>query len=307
MLKIIFILLFAICGPALAQKPIVLVLPFPPGGPTDQVARVIQKTLGQELNRPVVIEHRAGAGGTVATSYVSKWNSSDPVILLQSSSYVINLSMQNSITQWNDPNIVPMLYLGRTPMIMAVSNRSTLTNIKDWQNLKNTTAVNWGTAGVGTMSHLIGAVFKNQIQKNLIHIPYKGSSPLVIDLIANHVEVAFLTATPAEVQLIKNRQITAVATSSAQRIKGLEQVPTFQELGFNNLNYHNWWVLLTNQQVNPDDRQKIQAAMIKILSDPTTKGLYQELGLQVDPKPINLSFILKEMHRYQEITPLLKD
>lgn len=300
-------LMLLLCGPALAQKPIVLVLPFPPGGPTDQVARVIQKTLGQELNRPVVIEHRAGAGGTVATSYVSKWNSSDPVILLQSSSYVINLAMQNPITQWNDTNIVPMLYLGRTPMIMAVSNRSTLTDIKDWRNLKNTTAINWGSAGVGTMSHLIGAVFKNQIQKNLIHIPYKGSSPLVIDLIANHVEVAFLTATPAEVQLIKNRQITAMATSSTQRIKGLEQVPTFQELGFKDLNYHNWWVLLTNQQVNPDDRQKIQSAMIKILSQQSTKSLYQELGLQVDPKPIDLAFILKEMHRYQEITALLKD
>jgi tripartite-type tricarboxylate transporter receptor subunit TctC len=307
MLKIIFVLLFVICGSALAQKPIVLVLPFPPGGPTDQVARIIQKTLAQELNRPVVIEHRAGAGGTVATSYVSKWNSTDPVILLQSSSYVINLALQNQTTQWNDTGIVPLVYLGKTPMIMTVSNRSQLTDLKSWNRLDSTTAINWGSAGVGTMSHLIGAVFKDKIQKNLTHIPYKGSSQLVIDLIANHVEVAFLSATPAEIQLIKNRQIKAVATSATQRLQGLEQVPTFRELGLDTINYHNWWVLLTSQQVSLDDQRKIQSAMIKVLSNKDTKKLYQELGLEVDPKPINLAFILKEMHRYQEVTRLLKD
>jgi tripartite-type tricarboxylate transporter receptor subunit TctC len=305
MKKIIAVLLFLTCISVQAQKPIVLVLPFPPGGPTDQVARVIQKTLGEELGRPVVIEHRAGAGGAVATSYVSRWNSTDPVILLQSSSYAINLALQNQTTQWNDNNIVPLIYLGRTPMIMTVSSRSQLTDLKSWSRLDSTTAINWGSAGIGTMSHLTGAVFKNKIQKNLVHIPYKGSSPLVTDLIGNHVEVGFLTATPFEIQLIKNRQITAVATTSTHRIQGIEQVPTFQELGFDNMNYHNWWVLLTNQQVNSDDQQKIQSAMIKVLSNKATKSLYQELGLEVEPKSINLAFILKEIHRYQQVVKML--
>ena len=290
-----------------AQKPVTLVLPFPPGGPTDQVARIIQKTLSQELNRPVIIEHRAGAGGTVASSYVSKWSSADPVILLQSSSYVINLALQNQLTQWNESGIVPLIYMGKMPMIMVVSTRSKLTNLSSWNKLDSSAPISWGSAGVGTMSHLIGAVYKDKIKKNLIHIPYKGSSQLVIDLIANHVEVAFVTATPAEIQMIKNNQMVAVATSASKRIKGLGQVPTFAESGLSDLNYHNWWVLLTSQQVSAEDQKKIQLAMIKILSNNRTSMLYQELGLELDPKPIDQSFILKEMHKYQEVARFLRD
>jgi tripartite-type tricarboxylate transporter receptor subunit TctC len=306
-LKTIVFFVCIISTTTFAQKPVVLVLPFPPGGPTDQVARVIQHTLSQELKRPVVIEHRPGAGGTVASSYVSKWSSTDPVILLQSSSYVINLALHNQLTHWNESGIVPLLYIGKMPMIMVVSKHSQLTDLSSWTKLDSTTPIPWGSAGVGTMSHLTGAVFKDKIKKNLIHIPYKGSSPLVIDLIAKHVEVAFVTATPAEIQMIKNNQMIAVATSASQRIKGLEKLPTFQESGLRSMNYHNWWILLTSQHVSAVDQKKIQSAMIKILSNKRTSELYQELGLELDPTPISQAFILKEMHKYQEVTRLLKD
>lgn len=299
--------MFMIASISSAQKPVVLVVPFPPGGPTDQVARVIQKTLGQELNRPVVIEHRAGAGGDIASAYVSNWSSPDPVILLQSSSYAIKSSLQSQPAQWNDSRIVPLMYMGKVPMIMAVSPQSPLINLSSWSKLDSTRPVNWGSAGVGTMSHLVGAVFKDKIKKNLIHIPYKGSSPLAVDLMANHVEVAFLTATPAEIQMIKNNQIIAVATSASQKIEGLDKVPTFKDLGLGAVNHYNWWVLLTSQQVNANDQRKIQSAMIKILSDKQTGALYQELGLEIDPRPATQASMLKEIHKYQEVTKLLKD
>lgn len=298
MLKKILILCLLLPCLAQAKKPIVLVVPFGAGGPADQVAKVVQKTLSQELDQPVVLDYKPGAGGDIANAYVANWTREETVLLLQSSALASNQALNNS--SYNKSALTPLVYLGSMPLVLVVPKRSNLVDFKSWQNLNPQTPVTWGSAGIGSSSHIYGEVFRHKIQKNLVHVPYKGIAQIMPDLIAGTIDSAFVFASTAE-PFVQAQRIVPVAVAADKRLKNLPTVPTFKELGLKNMDYYSWFVLLTNYTVPPAEQQKIQQSMIKILSNPEMIKQFQQVGLEVNPSTITQAFVAKEVHRYQEI------
>lgn len=299
--KILFMLCWLPCV-VIAQRPVVLIVPFGAGGPADQVAKVIQKTLGQELDQSVVIEYKPGAGGAVANAYVASWNRPETVLLLQSSALATNLALNNTL--FGSLNLTPIVHIGSMPLLLAVSKKSNLDTWRSWQTANPQRSISWGSAGIGSSSHIYGEVFKHKIQKNLNHIPYKGIAQIMPDLISGTLDAAFIFASTAE-PFVRANQIVPIAVASGVRLKNLPTVPTFAELGLTGMDYYSWFVLLTNQNTSTTDQQKIQQAMIKILSNKSQSQLFQQVGLEVHAYPVTSAFISREVHRYQEVIKTL--
>jgi len=298
MLKKFIYLLFLIPCVCWAQKNIVLVVPFAAGGPTDSVARILQQSLIEELGKPVVIEYRPGAGGDIGSAYVANWSRDETVLLLQSTAFATNQAL--GTPTWNRSALVPLGYLGTVSMMLVVGNKSKLTEFAEWRQLSPDKTISWGSAGVGSISHIYGELFKSKLQKNLLHVPYKGQSQSMSDLIAGVIDSAFVFSNTAE-PFVKNQQVVAVAVGSANRVASLPNVPTFRELGVTGMDYYNWFILLTNQNTSIKERETIQKVLSKILSRPGTIKTFQKSGLDVNYRNIDQSFVLKEVHRYQEL------
>jgi tripartite-type tricarboxylate transporter receptor subunit TctC len=302
MIKKFLVFLFLIPCWAFAQKPIILVVPFSAGGPTDLIAKVVQKTLSQELNRPVILEYKPGAGGDIANAYVAAWSREETVLLLQSSALATNQALNNPT--WNKSALTPLVYFGSMPLLLVVPSNSKLSNLKAWQSLDPQTPVTWGSAGLSSSSHITGEIFKHKIQKNMIHVPYKGVTQFMPDLISGNINSAFIFVSTAD-PFIKSKQILPVAVASPHRIKNLPNVPTFGEFGLSALDYNSWFILLGNQNNNSDEQRRIQQVMMSILSDKNQKLLFQQVGLEINPRVIDQSFVLKEIHRYQQVVKML--
>lgn len=298
MIKKLILLLCFLPFVATAQNPMELVVPFAVGGPADKLARAVQKTLSQELDRPVVITYKIGGGGEVANSYVAGKNKNETVLLIQSSALASNAALTDF--QPNQFGLVPLVHLGTMPILLAVPQKSKLHTFKSWQALDDQAPINIGSGEFGTSSYFHSAIFQHHLQKNLVAVPYRGQGQLLPDLIAGHVDAAFIFAGQA-LPLIENNQIRPVAVASHKRLSDLPTVPTFDELGIKNLDYYTWFILLSNQHTSTEEKEKIQRAMMKILSNKSDLVLYSQTGLQVDAQSINKTFVIKEVNRYQEI------
>lgn len=280
---------------SLAQKPIILVVPFVAGGPTDHVAKIIQKTLSQELDRAIVIEYRPGAGGDIANSAVANWNKDDTVLLLQSSSLAASLAINGQ-----RPSLVPMVYLGTMPLILAVSPRANLSDLSIWQATDARKTITWGSAGVGSSSHMYGEIFRHKIQKNLIHVPYKGMAQIIPDLVAGNIDAAFLFHSVAE-PFIKTGRIVPVAVGASRRLRLMPGVPTFQELQLDGMDFYSWWAVLTNQNLPEPERRRITQAMMHLLAKDDIQALFQQAGLEGSARTIDSVFLAREIQRYKEV------
>jgi len=175
-----------------------------------------------------------------------------------------------------------------------------LADFAAWRQVAPDKTISWGSAGVGSVSHIYGELFKSKIQKNLLHVPYKGQSQSISDVMAGTIDAAFVFSNTAE-PFVKNQQVVAVAVGSANRVASLPNTPTFRELGLTGMDYYSWFILLTNQGTSAKDREKIQQALSKILSRPNTIKTFQHSGLDVNYRNIDQSFVYKEVHRYQEL------
>ena len=283
----------------MAQAPIVLVVPFAAGGPTDNVARVLQKALSRELDRPVTITYKIGGGGSVASSYVTERNKNETTLLITTSSLASNAAINNDVTG-SQFNLVPLINIGTMPLVLVVPQKSNLSNFKSWQALDPQTPINIGSGEFGTGTFFYNAMFQHKMKKNLNIVPYKGQGQLIPALIGGHVDAAFMFSGQAA-QLIKNKQILPVAVAAPERLPEFSKVPTFKELGMKNLDYYIWYMLLTNQHMSADEQKKIQQVIMKTLSNQSDRALLATTGLDVAPQIVDQSFVLKEIHRYQEL------
>ena len=224
-------------APAAAQtypnRPITLVVPFPPGGSTSIVGRIIADKMSETLGQTIVVDNRGGAGGTVGTRSAARSTPDGYTILL---SYTGTLAIGPHI-QANagyDPrkDFAPIGRIGHAPMVIVVHPTISATSVADLIQLmkKDPSPYQYGTAGVGTVGHLAGELFAHMAAVKLAHIPYKGSGPLMNDLLGAHVKVSF-TNIPVAHGSISAGKLRALAVASAQRSFMLPDVPTASETG----------------------------------------------------------------------------
>ena len=225
------------------NRPVRLIIPFPPGGSNDVVGRLVAQQLSTKLGQQVYVDNRAGAGGTIGTEACATAAPDGYTICVISIAHAVNPALYQLKY---DPikSFTPISIFATGPNVLVVNPTSPIRSVKDLLTLakEKPGELNYASAGVGSFQHLGAELFKLQAHVNLVHVPYKGGGPAMQDVIAGHVKIMFsslVQTTP----FIKSGQLIALGTGGAKRSPVLPDVPTIAEAGVPGYVADNWWGL----------------------------------------------------------------
>jgi tripartite-type tricarboxylate transporter receptor subunit TctC len=254
-------------GQALPAGPIRIVVGFPPGGGTDAVARLLAQKLGGLWNTSVVVDNKAGAAGVIAAEYVAKQAPDGNTLLMANfSSHAVAPALYPKLGYSVDRDFTPLTLVGVTPNVLICREDKAARTLKDVIELCRAKPgqVSFGSAGQGSAQHLALEMFKLRAKVDALHVPYKGSGPMLTDLLGGQIDYSFETMSSA-VQQVKQGKLIAIAQTSARRSRQFADVPTIAELGFPGFQAATWYGM-----VGPG---KMPVAMASRMSDDINKVL----------------------------------
>ena len=259
------------------NKPIKLIVPFPPGGPTDIVARPLAQMLGESMKQSVIVENKGGAGGSVAADFVAKSPPDGYTIMVGTvGTHAINGSLYRQLPYDMTKDFTPIALVASAPLVIAVPANSNIKTLADL--IKEAKAkpdfIAFGTAGNGTPGHLTGALFETTTKTKLKHIPYKGSAPAVTDLLGGQIPLMF---DPIQSVLphIQSGKLIALAVTSKTRSPLLPNVTTVAESGYPNFESTAWWAVFGPAKLPENVTNTLTTQVQKIAS---SAGFREKLG-----------------------------
>jgi len=229
---------------AYPERPVTLIVPQAPGGASDALARILAQKLSEKWKQPVVVENRAGAGGSIGLAHVSK-SKGDGYTLLMSyeGTQAINASLYSDLSYDSVNDFVPVATVATVPFVCVVNNNVKATTFKEFVALaKSGKTITFGSAGNGSVNHLLGEMVNMTAKTHLTHVPYKGAGPALGDLLGGRITAVF-TSLPSIKQQIDSGTVRALAVTSAMRSKELPSVPTIAESGYADFNVDPWFGL----------------------------------------------------------------
>jgi tripartite-type tricarboxylate transporter receptor subunit TctC len=273
------------CAQEFPVKPIRIVVTFPPGGPTDAIARPLGQRLADTWKVPVIIDNRGGAGGIVGTEIVAHAAPDGYNLLIGTAGGMsINPALHPALSYDPFRDFAPVGMLVINPQILVAHPAVPANNIRELVAYAKAKPgqLNFGSSGTGTATHLGLELFKSATGIDVVHVPYKGGAPALTDLIAGQVQLIFISI-PSVMPQVKAGRLKALAVSSAKRSLSAPDVPTVAESGYPGFEYSNWNALFAPAQTPPAVVKKINAEVVRILNDP---ALAQSLSSQgADPAP----------------------
>jgi tripartite-type tricarboxylate transporter receptor subunit TctC len=277
-------------------KPITLIVPFPPGGSSDALARSITTPLSQSLGQPVVVESKPGAGATVGADYVSKAKPDGYTLLMGAVHHTIATSVYKKLPYDFEKSFTPITTVALVPNVLVVNAKSPATDVKSLiaQAKAAPGKLSYGSNGNGTVQHLIGTQFSTTTGVELLHVPYKGSAPLTTDLLGGQVDMSFDTLTPL-VQHIKAGKLRALAVTTAKRSSTLPDVPTLAEAGMKDFDQGTWFGILAPAATPAEVIARLNAEMVKIIQSPEFRKRMEEIGAEpVGDSPAQMAAQIKD-------------
>jgi tripartite-type tricarboxylate transporter receptor subunit TctC len=269
-----FVAAFAAVSPLRAQdypsRLVHLVVPQAAGGGTDTFARAIGQKLSERWGQPVVIENKAGAGGVVGTDSVAKAPADGYTLLVTyEGSQAINQSLYQNLPFDSLKGFVPIATIAVTPFILIVGPRAEAKTLQEFIAFAraNPDRLSYGSAGNGSVNHLLGEMLKTEADIRLVHVPYKGASAAIADVIGGHIDAAFASV-PSVISSVQSNVVRALAVSSAKRIAIAPDIPAIAEAGFEKFDVNPWWGILAPAGLSPAVAQKIAADIAEILKTP---------------------------------------
>lgn len=256
------------------DKPIKLIIPFAAGGTTDIIGRVLAQQMSPILGQNVVVENRGGAGGNIGAEAVARAPADGYTLLLASGSMLtVNPHMYKKMAINYSKDFAPISTLVSGPMIISVNPKLPVNNLNDLIALAKTKNLNFGSAGIGSQVHLAGENFITAAGINATHIPYKGESAALSDLIAGQIDFCACNV-PASTGFIKGGQIKALAVTSAKRLAALPNIPTVAEASIPGFENVGWFALMAPANTPKIITDKIYAAAVKaVKSEAMQKSL----------------------------------
>ncbi|MBB1634645.1 MULTISPECIES: tripartite tricarboxylate transporter substrate binding protein BugE [Cupriavidus] len=261
-------------------KPISLVVPFPAGGTTDIVARIVADKLGQQLGQTVVVDNRGGAGGSIGTGYLAKAAPDGYTLgIATASTHGINPAVYPRLSYDATKDFTTITNLASVPNVMSINPAVKANDMKAFIALAKAqpNKMAYGSAGNGSVSHMMGELFKMSSKTELLHVPYKGVGPALNDALANQVQVLFDNL-PSSLPFIEGGKLRALAVASPKRVPALPNVPTFAELGLPEVNDAAWFGLIAPANLPADVQAKLHDATVKVLALPEVKAKLEKLG-----------------------------
>lgn len=288
-----------LCSSAFADN-LPLVVPFPAGGGTDGAARAVQRELTKELARPINVEYKTGAGGNIGAAYVASNKTSEPTLLVTSAAFGMQTALKRlplDVAQ----DLKPIAYLGHIPLVLVATNAFPYKDLSTWNKIPANKTVFFGSAGVGTITHLNGELLKSRVNKDMVHVPYKGTIEVIPDLIAGRIDVSF-EFLPTVINQIEAGQLTPIAVVADNRLTQLPNVPTFKEKGFKNFGFISWQIVMVNASANPAEVKEIGAALTRIINSEAKSKSLKDAGLELNTSINNnvADFVTSEVQRYQQ-------
>ncbi|MGZ8319373.1 MAG: Bug family tripartite tricarboxylate transporter substrate binding protein [Telluria sp.] len=287
------------------DKTVTVVVPWPPGGPSDIAARPLSKGLTQGLGQTFIIDNRAGGGGNIGTAAVARAKPDGNTLLITSSApIVINPSLYKKMTFDPLKDLAPVTNLLRVPLVLVVHPSVPATNLKELiahiQSKKG--GFSYGSSGSGTPQHLTSELFDSVLKLKMVHVPYKGSAPAISDLLGGHIPMMF-DSTIAIMPHIKAGKVKPIAISSAQRSPLLPDVPTFAEAGVPAIESYAWYGLFAPAGTPKEVVAKLNAEAIKVMKQPEFQKIRAETGSDfVGDTPENFGkFVNAEHARWSKV------
>ena len=270
---------------ALAQawpaKPVRLVVPFPAGGSTDVVGRVVAQELSTRLGQNVFVDNRAGASGTIGSEAVAR-SAPDGYTLVLSNvgSQGVGPSLFATVKYDAVADFTHMALIGTFPNVMLAHPGVSAKTLQEFvaQAKANPGKYNYATSGNGSTNHFMGELLKFYAGVNMVHVPYKGSGPALTDLVGRQIEYMF-DSMPSAAQYIRNGSVRALAVSGAERSPAFPNVPTFREAGLDKIVISNWFGLSGPARVPAEIVNRVNAEMKTVLAQPAIVTRLDGLGL----------------------------
>jgi tripartite-type tricarboxylate transporter receptor subunit TctC len=260
------------------NKPVRLIIPFPPGGSNDVVGRLVAQQLSAKLGQQVYVDNRSGAGGTLGTEACATATPDGYTLCIISIAHAVNPALY---TLKYDPikSFTPITIFATGPNVLVVNPSASVKTVKELLALakEKPGELNYASAGVGSFQHLGAELFKLQAHVNLVHVPYKGGGPAMQDVIAGHVKIMFsslVQTTP----FIKSGQLIALGTGGAKRSPVLPDVPTIAEAGVPGYVADNWWGLAAPAGLPAPIVDKLYSAAQESLKAPELQAQFEREG-----------------------------
>jgi tripartite-type tricarboxylate transporter receptor subunit TctC len=286
-------------------RSITLVVPFAAGGTTDLVARPLAQALGERLGQTVVVDNRAGAGGTIGAGAAGKSPADGYTLFLATIAHTIAPGLYKSLPYDFERDFDPITVVAEVPNVLivnpAVPAKNTAELIAYVKN--NPGKVNFGSAGAGSVEHLAGELFRAMAHLDIVHVPYKGGAPMMTDLIAGHIQMAVETSGSA-LQHIKAGAVRALAVSTRQRSPFFPDLPTLDEAGLKGYDVTTWYGLLTPHGTPAAIRDRLYRTVSDSLKSKEMIARLADLGAQPGGEPPDqfAAFIRSETAKWTKLT-----
>jgi len=286
------------------SRSILFVVPFTPGTTADSLARLIQPHLSQRWGVPVVVENKPGASGIIGIDSVAKANPDGYTYLFTSTAFGTLAAIHPKLPYDPDRSLAPVMLLGTSPLSLLVSNQFLAKTVKELivEAKKRPGEINYASAGTGSVFHLAMELLQHEAGTKMIHVPYKGTTGVVNDLIAGHVPVTmmvFQTAAP----LVQSGRVRMLAVMSAQRVQALPDVPTMVESGFPHMVVDAWTGVMVPARTPPAVIGRFNDEINKVLALPEMKAAAAKIDVTlVGGGPGTLdALVRKEIRQWTEV------
>ena len=272
---------------AFPDRPITLVVPYPPGGATDIVARIVSKGMAQRLGQAMVVDNKAGAGTAIGAAAVAQAPADGYTLLISSNTtFTITPALRSKLPFDPQKSFESIGLLGTSPLVLLANTSVPAATVKDVVALAKAKPgkLAYGSFGAGTTSHFAGEMFKLAAGADLLHVPYKGSAPAMTDLISGQVQFTFDTNVAA-LPMLQAGRVKAIAVTSAQRSPSLPNVPTIAESGYADFEMVPWITIVAPRGLPQPVQKSLGKALADTLGDPAIRESLQKAGVDVAYQP----------------------
>ena len=288
MIQLVTLLLAAVFASSAAaagfpEKPVTLVVPFPPGGATDTIARIVAKGMGQRLGQTVIVDSKAGAGTAIGAGAVAQAAPDGYTLLISSNTtFTVNPALKNKLPYDAQKSFESIGLVGTSPLVLLAHPSLPANNVKELVAMARAKpgTLAYGSFGNGTTSHLAGEMFKVVAGVDMLHVPYKGSAPAMSDLIGGQVQLTFDTNVAA-LPMLQARKVKALAVTSAKRSPSLPNVPTVAEAGYPDYEMVPWITIVAPRGLNAAARAALTKAFADTVADAGIRAELEKVGIDV--------------------------
>ena len=266
-------------GDIAGGKTISLVVSYPAGGGADAMARLIAPKLAEALGQPVIVDNRPGASGTIAAGQVARAAPDGSTLLLDASSFAVNPALFPKLPYDNETSFVPIGIIAQFPNVLVCTPSFEAKSVADVVRLARARpdTIAYASSGNGSAQHLSGVLFEQLAKIQMIHVPYRGGGPAMIDVVGGQVPLFFANVA-SSLPLIQAGRLRPLALTAASRSRALPDVPTMAEAGVPGHQVLEWNPILAPAGITPDVRSKLTAALARAMGDAEVLGRVRSLG-----------------------------